>query len=162
MASDTSRRNSAALWRRLTAVLLLVLSLLSVPALAHAAFTGHASGSLSVGAAKLIAPSASATSVTATCNRYQQGSRQLIITAGNYGKVNHATSYEFIVKAPGGMVAHTGDPATSSGRQYSQVGDKNGLSGTWTWELRGKYPVPGSTNVWTGQPLAGQLNIVCN
>jgi hypothetical protein len=163
MASSISTKCAeAVLWRRLAAVLLLVVSLHSVPAMAQAAFTGQASGSLSIGAAKLIAPAAGATSITGTCDRYQQGTRQLTITAVSYGKVSHATAYEFTITNPGGTVVHTGDPATAAGRQYLQVGDKNAMSGTWRWEIRGKYPIPGTTNVWTGQPLVGQLNIICN
>jgi hypothetical protein len=163
MAATSSKRPAGAvLWRRLVVVLLLVLSLFNVPATAQAAFTGKTSNALSIGAAKLIAPAAAATTVTGTCSRYQQNSRQLTITAVSYGKVSHATAYEFTVTNPGGTVVHTGDPATAAGRQYSQVGDRSAMSGTWRWQLRGKYQIPGTTNVWTGQPLSGQLNIVCN
>jgi len=162
MEPSTSRKGAAVLWRRLIAVLLLVPSLLGIPAIAQAAFTGQASGALTVGAAKLIAPAASATTITATCERYQQASRQLVITATSYGKVLHANVHEFTVINPSGIIVHNGDPDTQIGRQYSQIGDKNLMSGIWRWELRGKYQVPGSTNVWTGQPLTGQLNIVCN
>lgn len=54
----------------------------------------------------------------------------------------------------------TGDMSKSSGRSYSSGIQSIGgdLSGTWTYQIRGYYKVPNSTNFWAGQPLSGTLN----
>ncbi|MFC8041606.1 hypothetical protein ACFUOZ_19825 [Paenarthrobacter sp. NPDC057355] len=147
------------LWRApaiFLAVLLVLMGFGLSPA--HARFNDTESAGMAVAAAKIQAPAANTVSVTKSCDSFLWFG-QAKISVGSYPTITYANYYELKVIDPEGVVQFTGDMSKSSGRSYSSgVQSVGNLSGTWTYQIRGYYKVPNSTNSWAGQPLTGTLN----
>ncbi|MCU1517880.1 MAG: hypothetical protein JWQ75_2601 [Pseudarthrobacter sp.] len=139
-------------WRKYVSAAMAVLILICVPAAAHAAFRSSSQGSQAV-TAGIMAPPASA-SVAMTCeNRFLWWARSRI-TVSSFAAVSRANYYDVKLYDPSGNLEHTGDLSTAAGKTYTS---QLQLIGTWSYEIRAHYKVPGSTNTWTGQPLRGTL-----
>ena len=147
------------LWR-IPAILLAVLLVLMGFSLspAHAQFNDTESAGMPVAAAKIQAPAANTVSVTKSCDSFLWLG-QAKISVASYPAITYANYYELKVIDPDGVVQFTGDLSKSAGRSYSSgIQTVGALSGTWTYQIRGYYKVPNSTNSWAGQPLTGTLN----
>jgi hypothetical protein len=147
------------LWR-IPAILLAVLLVLMGFSLspAHAQFNDTESAGMPVAAAKIQAPAANSVSVTKSCDSFLWFG-QAKISVGSYTAITYANYYELKVIDPDGVVQFTGDLSKTAGRSYSSgIQTVGALSGTWTYQIRGYYKVPNSTNSWAGQPLTGTLN----
>ncbi len=125
---------------------------------AHAQFNDTDAGAMALTAARIPTPAANTVAVTKSCDSFLWFA-QAKISVGSFPAVPFANYHELKVIDPDGVVRFTGDMSKSSGRSYSSgiqsIGD---LSGTWTYQIRGYYKVPNSTNFWAGQPLSGTLN----
>lgn len=158
-AAKAWSRGTIAGLRRAALALAVVLTLLLAPTAAYAAFTGNVQSQLGVSAAKLVAPAEAATHVNKSCGVGNYwGSANIMVAS--YGLVAGANYYELRVLDPRGALAFTGDLASSAGKQYSFFGWSANIRGTWTYEIRGYYKVPGTTNSWAGAPLSG--TVVCS
>lgn len=136
--------------------LILGTALLSIPAVAaHAAFTASAAARVTVSTGILEAPTPAKTGVTATCTGKNK-KHQLDIAVGTFVPVAGANYHSLTITGPGGVIESSADLTTTAGRSYS---DSKASEGTWTWEIRGDYRVPNTTNVWKGKPLKGA--VVC-
>jgi hypothetical protein len=134
--------------------LIVGIALLAVPAVAaHAAFTASAAARVTVSTGILAAPDAAKTAVTATCTGKNK-KHQLGIAVGTFVPVTGANYHSLTIKDPDGVIEKTADLTTTAGRSYS---DPKAATGTWTWEIRGDYRVPNTTNVWTGKTLKGTI-----
>lgn len=78
------------------------------------------------------------------------------ITVTSYASVARANYYDIKLFDPSGDLQRTGDLSTAAGRSY--VADQYQWPGTWKYEIRAHYKVPGSTNIWSSEPLTGTLN----
>lgn len=134
-------------------------TLVVAPSAAVAAFSASAQAPMYVSAAKIVAPAAAATSVSTSCSMGQSRS-WATFTVNSYGKVAGANYYELKIVNPQGTVAYDGDLSTALGTHFSFVGWTSNVKGTWTYEIRGYYKVPGTANAWAGDPLSGTL--VCS
>ncbi|MEV7660716.1 hypothetical protein [Paenarthrobacter sp. NPDC089316] len=147
------------LWR-VPAVLLAALLVLMGFSLspANAQFNDTESAGMPVAAARIQAPAANSVSVTKSCDSFLWFG-QAKISVASYTAITYANYYELKVIDPDGVVQFTGDLSKSTGRSYSSgIQSVGALSGTWTYQIRGYYKVPNSTNSWAGQPLTGTLN----
>lgn len=145
--------------RTLAAAILLLLALAGAPAAAVAAFTGTGSAAPRYSAASLPAPSAAATNVTFVCLRHGNDITATI-TVVAYGTVPQANYHQITITPPTGAVV-TGDLSQLTGRTFAYAfSRKDSGPVEWTYEIQGQYKVPGTTNVWSGTPLAGTLT--CN
>lgn len=138
------------------AAMLLLLGVHISPA--HAKFNDTASGAMAVSAATIPAPAANTVTVTKSCDSFLWFG-QAKISVSSFTVVAHANYHELKVIDPDGVVRFTGDLSKASGKSYSSgVQSTSNLSGTWTYQIRGYYKVPNSTNAWAGAPLTGTLN----
>ncbi|MET1087505.1 MAG: hypothetical protein ABWY04_10340 [Arthrobacter sp.] len=127
-----------------------VLALVCAPVTAHAAFTSVSQAKQLVSAGVMSPPAAA----TVTCER--QGFlwwAQSVITVSSYSAVLRANYYDVKIFNPDETLVHTGDLSTAAGRTATQ--SRN--AGTWKYEIRAHYKVPGSTNTWSGLPLKGEV-----
>lgn len=135
--------------------LIVGVALLSVPAVAaHAAFTASAAARVTVSTGVLAAPDPAKTAVTATCTGKNK-KHQLDIAVGTFVPVTGANYHSLTITNPAGVIVKFSDLTTTAGRSYS---DSTASAGTWTWEIRGDYRVPNTTNVWTGKTLKGTIS----
>ncbi|WP_369746085.1 hypothetical protein [Paenarthrobacter sp. AMU7] len=138
------------------AVMLLLMGVYISPA--HAQFSDTAPGAMAVSAAKIPAPAASTVSVSKSCDSFLWFG-QAKISVSSFAAVAYANYHELKVIDPDGVVRFTGDLSKASGKAYSSgVQSTSNLSGTWTYQIRGYYKVPNSTNAWADTPLTGTLN----
>lgn len=144
-------RSKSAAWRGVAGLVVLG-TLLFTPTVAGAVFSGSTSKAMSVATAKLAAPTAPQTAWSATCERSTQGNSLLTVTITSYAKVAGANRHELTVFYPGNTPMQTKVLAAGQ-TQYPFTGNSRSMSGTMTYEIRGSYVVPGSTNVWQGPPL---------
>ncbi|MGF6833109.1 hypothetical protein QF015_001278 [Paenarthrobacter sp. TE4293] len=146
-------------WQLPAIILAAVLLLMGVQVSpAHAKFNDTATGAMAVTAARIPAPVASTLTVTKSCDSFLWFG-QAKISVGAFTAVAYANYHELKIIDPDGVVQFTGDMSKASGKSYSSgVQSVGNLSGTWTYQIRGYYKVPNSTNSWVGQPLTGTLN----
>lgn len=116
---------------------------------AHAAFTGRATATGSFATAKLEAPASPQTDVTIRCGLFG-----VTITVQSYGRVAYANFHEVaIYRGLQTSPVFVGDLDQDQGTYH----DLSALSGSWRVEIRGKYRVKDSTNVWSGPPVKRTL-----
>lgn len=121
---------------------------------AHAAFTSLTSASTTISTAKLEAPARELTTVTISCGVLGLG---LTITVKDYGRVAYANYHEVVLyRGTETQPAFVGDLSLESGRSYSELVR---TSTTWRAEIRGRYKVINSANIWDGPPL--KLSLSC-
>ncbi|MEI2277436.1 hypothetical protein OHC50_08160 [Paenarthrobacter ilicis] len=147
------------IWQVPAIILAAVLLLMGVQVSpAHAKFNDTETGAMAVAAAKLTAPAANTVTVTKSCDSFLWWS-QAKISVGAFAAVPYANYHELKIIDPDGVVQFTGDLSKTNGKAYNSGYQSAGsLSGTWTYQIRGYYKVPNSTNAWIGQPLTGTLN----
>ncbi|MFI2565536.1 hypothetical protein [Paenarthrobacter sp. NPDC018779] len=125
---------------------------------AHAKFNDTETAATAVTAARIPAPAANTVTVTKSCDTFLWFG-QVKISVGTYANVAFANYHELKIIDPDGVVQFTGDLSKTAGKSYnSGVQNASNLTGTWTYQIRGYYKVPNSTNSWTGQPLTGTLS----
>ncbi|BCW57588.1 hypothetical protein StoSoilB20_09350 [Arthrobacter sp. StoSoilB20] len=125
---------------------------------AHAKFNDTATGALAVSAAKIPAPAVNTVAVTKSCDSFLWFA-QAKISVSSFTAVTYANYHELKVIDPDGVVQFTGDLSKAAGKSYnSGVQSSGNLTGTWTYQIRGYYKVPNSTNAWASPPLTGTLN----
>jgi hypothetical protein len=151
------RRSIAEAARSAGVVPCLILGLALAPA-ANASYTSTGHAATGYSAATIPMPSAASFPVTASCLKIS-GNFSVSITATSVGTVQYANYLEMTVRNPSNVVQFTGDLSSPPQRAYSTVSNNAG-KGTWTYEIRAKYKVPGSSNIWSSQPLTRTL--VCS
>ena len=140
-------------------VLCLMLALTLAPA-ANASFTSARQAATSYSAATIPVPAIASFPASASCTK-APGTYTVSITVTGTGVVQYANYLELVVRDQGGAVHFTGDLANPLQRSYSAIiGNSQGKSTTWTYEIYAKYKVPNSTNAWTGLPLT--RTVTCN
>jgi hypothetical protein len=128
---------------RVAAVLAAAAVLVFAPGIAQAAFNSSASGSTSLSTLTLTTPTAS--QVTSTCNN-----NTLVITLKT--PVTGANYHQLIVKDKNSQVVYTGNLNAANNWKYTLNNTYNGQNGNFTFEIRGQYRVPSTSNIWTGSP----------
>ena len=137
---------------RAAVVLALTLTLLGIPAIAQAAFTAYAGATMPVSTATIPAPT---TAVTATCQTQSQTTVK--IDVGTYTRVPYANRHEIVLHDPAGVVKVTKSLLGADGGDITFTNPYGQSKGTWRYELRGYYDVPGTANTWTGAPQSGTV-----
>ncbi|RAM37301.1 hypothetical protein [Arthrobacter globiformis] len=139
------------LWRVLTTLTVLSLAMSMIPTAAIAAFSSTRQAAAQHSAATITAPAAAGTTVTMSC---YYGIRATV-TVEAYSKAPNANYHEIKLYNRNKALEFTGDLSQAEGRTYTSGLE---LIGTWTYEIRGYYKVPNSTNTWAGaEPLKGTL-----
>ncbi|MBT2584919.1 SipW-dependent-type signal peptide-containing protein [Arthrobacter sp. ISL-95] len=134
--------------RALVIVAVVVLGLIAGPTAAVAAFTDSERATPQFSAAVIPAPATANVSMKCTLGLHT------VVTVNSYGPVANANYYEVKIYDRFGSLEFTGDPSQAAGRTYSSGIE---IIGTWSYEIRGLYKVPGSNNFWTGKPLKGTM-----
>ncbi|MFE4194303.1 SipW-dependent-type signal peptide-containing protein [Paenarthrobacter sp. NPDC056912] len=135
--------------RTLVIVAVVVLGLIAAPTAAFAAFTDTERATPQFSAASLAAPAAA--NVTMSC---QFGIRATV-TVNTFSTVANANYHEVKIFDRSGNLEFTGDLSKAAGKSYTSGYE---VIGTWSYEIRGYYKVPGSNNAWTGKVLKGSLS----
>ncbi|MBG0738848.1 hypothetical protein IV500_05360 [Paeniglutamicibacter antarcticus] len=151
-------RRSCVLRRALrsTSVVVLGTGLLAIPvASAQAMFSVSARATVSASTLLLEAPASYGTQVASSCTGKNK-KHHLDISVDAFASVAGANYHSLTIRDPSGEIQQEGDLTTQAGRSYS---DSRAVAGAWTYEIRGDYRVPGSTNVWMGKPLQG--TVIC-
>lgn len=130
----------------MAAVLAAAAVLVFAPGIAQAAFNGATSASLPVSSALITASTAT---VSASC----KGST-LTITVTSWAISDPRLTGVFTVSS-GGSTVFTGTSKQSGGGTYTAAITPH--TGTWTWTVQNQYPVPGTSNTWSGTPMTGQF-----
>lgn len=147
-------RLSHRLLTRTAAVLALAGALAGIPTAAQAVFSSTARATVSASTMTLAAPSPALMVVVASCEKFQGTKRYLEIDVVGFGAVAEANFHTLTVTDPAGNIDYQGDLSATAGRSFAPgKSDK----GDWTYEIRGEYRVPGTTNIWTGKKLTGTV-----
>jgi hypothetical protein len=136
-------------WRALAGVTAVALSMMAGPAAALAAFSDAEDASSQYSAMRLLAPTGADVVMTCTAN-----GAKVAVDVNSFAEVPGANYHEIKLYNPSGTLEFTGDLSKNAGKSY-----KSGIQsvGTWTYEIRGYYKVPGTTNTWKGSALTGTL-----
>ncbi|WP_416418020.1 hypothetical protein [Paenarthrobacter aromaticivorans] len=136
-------------WRALAGVTAVAVSMMTAPAAALAAFSTTENATPQFSAMRLVAPTTADVVVTCTAN-----GAKVAVDVNSFAEVPGANYHEIKLYSPSGTLEFTGDLSKSAGKSY-----KSGIQpvGTWTYEIRGYYKVPGTTNKWKGSALTGTL-----
>jgi hypothetical protein len=142
--ADAGRTPASA---RIAAVLAAAAILVFAPGIAQAAFNDSDSASLPVSSAMI--PASTAT-VTASC----QGS-SLNINLSSWAIANPRFTGVFTV-AKGTSNLFTATSTQGSTASYNlRVSPNTGT--VYTWTVQNQYPVPGTSNIWTGGAKTGRV-----
>lgn len=136
-------------WRALTGVTAVALSMMAGPAAALAAFSDNDHAASQYSAMRLLAPTGADVIMTCSAN-----GAKVAVDVNSFAEVSGANYHEINLYNPSGTLAFTGDLSKNAGKSYKSG---NQPVGTWTYEIRGYYKVPGSTNMWRGSALTGTL-----
>ncbi|MCF3140700.1 hypothetical protein LRQ04_15700 [Paenarthrobacter sp. AR 02] len=134
--------------RSLVIAAVVILGLVGAPAAAFAAFSDTDQNASQFSTASLAAPATA--NVSMSCSL---GIRATV-TVNSFGAVANANYHDIKLFNRSGTLEFTGDLSKASGKTYTSGYQ---VIGTWTYEIRGYYKVPGTTNVWTGKVLKGTL-----
>ncbi|MFK0002826.1 hypothetical protein ACIQTZ_23110 [Paenarthrobacter sp. NPDC090520] len=115
---------------------------------AMAAFRDTEQAAPQFSTASLAAPAAA--NVTMSC---QFGIRATV-TVNSFSTVANANYHEVKIFDRSGNLEFTGDLSKAAGKTYTSGYE---VIGTWSYEIRGYYKVPGTSNAWTGKVLKGNL-----
>ncbi|MGJ3192918.1 SipW-dependent-type signal peptide-containing protein [Paenarthrobacter sp. FR1] len=134
--------------RTLVIIAVVVLGLVAAPTAAFAAFTDMDRATPAFSAASIPAPASA--NVTMSCSFGLRAT----VTVNSFSAATHANYHDVKLFDRSGNLEFTGDLSKASGKSYT-----SGLEiiGTWTYEIRGYYKVPGTSNTWTGKVLKGTL-----
>lgn len=139
---------------RSVAYLIVCAALISLPAVAaQAAFTASATAMITTSTQLLAAPDPAQMTVAAVCTGKNK-KHQLDISVTKFAAVPGANYHGLTIIDPAGTVQQSADLTTTAGRSYT---DSRADQGVWTYEIRGDYRVPGSTNTWRGNILRGTV-----
>lgn len=125
-----------------------VLGLITAPTAAVAAFTDTDRATPAFSAASIPAPANASVSMSCVFGL------RATVTVNSFSAATHANYHEVKLFDRSGNLEFTGDLSKTSGKSYTS-GVK--IIGTWTYEIRGYYKVPGTSNAWTGKVLKGSL-----
>lgn len=135
--------------RLLVITIAVLMGMISAPAAALAAFTDNERATSQYSAASIPAPASAI--VTMACSF---GIRATI-TVNSHSTATHANYHEIKIYDRTGKLEFTGDLSKPSGKTYTSGYE---IIGTWSYEIRGSYKVPGTFNTWTGKALKGNLS----
>jgi predicted ribosomally synthesized peptide with SipW-like signal peptide len=135
--------------RTLVIAAVVLLGLIAAPTAAFAAFTDTERATPQFTAASLAAPANA--SVSMTCSF---GIRATV-TVNSFSTVTNANYHDIKIFDRSGNLEFTGDLSKTAGKTYTSGYE---VIGTWSYEIRGYYKVPGTTNTWTGKTLKGTLS----
>ncbi|WP_159704999.1 SipW-dependent-type signal peptide-containing protein [Arthrobacter sp. 18067] len=135
--------------RTLVIAAVVLLGLIAAPTAAFAAFTDTERATPQFSAASLAAPAAA--NVTMSCSF---GIRATV-TVNSFSAVTNANYHDVKIFDRSGNLEFTGDLSKASGKSYTSGYE---VIGTWSYEIRGYYKVPGTSNTWTGKVLKGNLS----
>ncbi|GAA2870134.1 hypothetical protein [Paenarthrobacter ilicis] len=135
--------------RILVIIAVVLLGLVAAPAAAFAAFTGSDRATPQFSAASLAAPAAA--NVTMSCSF----GLRTTVTVNSFSTVANANYHEIKIYDRAGSLEFTGDLSKAAGKTYTSGIE---IIGTWTYEIRGYYKVPGTSNAWTGKVLKGSMS----
>lgn len=139
---------SPRLLRILLILAAVIMGMVAAPAAALAVLTGSDRAATQYTAASIPAPAAA--NVTMTC---QYGTRATV-TVKSYSAATYANYHDIKIFNRSGTLEFTGDLSKTTGKTYTSGYE---VIGTWTYEIRGYYKVPGTSSVWTGKVLKGTL-----
>ncbi len=149
------RFGNTRMWRPVCAALIL-LTLLWAPSAANAAFTSTQQASQAVSTETILPPATA--SVSMTCdNRFLWWARSKITVTSYASATARANYYDIRIFKPSGDLAATAEITKVSASPYTYTSGIE-VIGTWKYEIRAYYKVPGSTNIWSSQALTGTLN----
>lgn len=132
---------------RVAAVLAAAAILVFAPGIAQAAFNSTASAALPISSALI--PASTAT-VSASCR-----GANLTISLSSWALTDSRFTGVFTVTS-GGSNLYTATSAQGSTASYQLKVTPN--SGTvYVWSVQNQYPVPGTSNLWTGAVKTGQV-----
>lgn len=134
--------------RSLVIAAVVLLGLVTAPTAAFAAFTDTEHSAPQFSTASLAAPATA--NVSMSCSF---GIRATV-TVNSFGAVTYANYHDIKIFDRSGNLEFTGDLSKASGKTYTSGYE---VIGTWTYEIRGYYKVPGTSNVWAGKVLKGTL-----
>lgn len=138
---------------RLIPSALLALALVAVPGVAQAAFSASASAKATASTYVIPAPDPRSMVVAATCVAQNKNWDILVVGVTSFSPVPRANSHRLTVTDPGGTIQSDSAVSTAGGSYTNKIA----AGGTWTYEIRAEYRVPGSTTVWTGKALTGTV-----
>ncbi|MFI2565943.1 hypothetical protein [Paenarthrobacter sp. NPDC018779] len=136
------------LLRTLMAVAVVVIGHLAAPTAALASFKDSEQAAPQFSAANISAPASA--NVTMSCTF---GIRATV-TVNSFSAVANANYHEVKIFDRSGNLEFTGDLSKAAGKTYTSGYE---VIGTWSYEIRGYYKVPGTSNTWTGKVLKGNL-----
>jgi hypothetical protein len=136
-------------WRALAGLTAVALSMMAAPAAALAAFSDTGNANVQYSAMRLVAPGSADVVMVCSAN-----GAKVAIDVNSFAEVPGANYHEVKLYNPSGTLEFTGDLSKNAGKSY-----KSGIQsvGTWTYEIRGYYKVPGTANMWKGSALTGAL-----
>jgi hypothetical protein len=141
-------------WRKCLGIFLAVSIFTSIPIAAYASFTSSAQASQRVTTGSMTPPASAAVSMK--CDDRFLFWVKPKVTVASYAPVPRANYYDIKLFDPSGNLQYTGDLSTATGKSYAA--DQYQWPGTWKYEIRANYKVPGSPNMWSSPPLTGTLN----
>ena len=136
-------------WRALAGVTVVAVSMMAGPTAALAAFSDTRNATPQYSAMRLLAPTSADVVMTCSAN-----GAKVAVDVNSFAEVPGANYHEIKLYSPSGTLEFTGDLSKNAGKSY-----RSGIQplGSWTYEIRGYYKVPGSTNTWKGSALTGTL-----
>lgn len=143
--------------RRVSFAIAVLITMLFTPAIAQAYFSGVAQEAMTLTTAELAAPDANGTPQAGSCMK-ENSESVVTVDVETYAEVPMANSHELKVINPSGEVVHEGYLEMDGGNHYVGSGKRPEMAGTWVYEIRGVYEVPGSDNAWVGPALSGTFD----
>jgi hypothetical protein len=135
--------------RTIAATAALVTGMIAAPTAALAVFNDSEKASAEYSTATIPAP------VSANVSMSCQFGLRATVTVNSYSAAANANYHDIKIFDRYGKLEFTGDLSKPSGRTYTSGFE---IIGTWTYEIRGYYKVPGTSNIWTGKVLKGSLS----
>lgn len=148
-------RSKTTKWRKYVIAALVLVFVTSIPLAAHASFSASTQASQKVTTGAMPPPASAAVSMNCD-DRVFLFFVKPRITVTSYAPVARANYYDIKIYDPSGNLQYTGNLGTEAGKSYTA--DQYKFVGTWRYEIRAHYKVPGSTNIWSSVPFPGTLN----
>ncbi|MEO3939760.1 hypothetical protein V3C41_01600 [Paenarthrobacter nicotinovorans] len=141
-------RTRARFLRLIAVAAAVLLGMLAAPAAALASFTDVERAASPYSAASIPAPGAANVSMSCVFGI------RATVTVNSFSTVTNANYHDIKIFDRSGNQEFTGDLSKAAGKTYTSGYE---VIGTWTYEIRGYYKVPGTSNMWTGKVLKGTL-----
>jgi hypothetical protein len=136
----------------LAAGLVIAATVVSVPAMAFAAFSSTTGASLTSSVARLDKAATGQAVVTDVCTRRNNGAKTPythVVTVRQFGAVAGATGYELNVYGPDGTLAAAPAPTPAAGGTVTLTLDTSDQTVGWTFVIRASRQFNATT--WTSQ-----------